>query len=248
MATEGVVDRGSDGAADRPNGADGGVSYGRRTPDGTSRRLLSLYSAAPPAVRLHVRVRWATCPFRAVAAQLPAAGSLLDVGCGHGLLSLYLALSGAGRMVTGIDVDKDKLAAARAAAAGAGLAATFQPVAGRELPEGPWEGIAIVDVLYLLDPSDQRSLLRSCAERLAPGGVLAVKEMAPVPRWKATWNHMQETASVRILRITEGEQLTFLPPEDLAAAMAAGGLAVEDRPLHRGYPHPHHLLVGHKPG
>ena len=248
MATEGVVDRGSDGAAGRAYGAGGGVSYGRRAPDGTSRRLLSLYSAAPPAVRLHVRVRWATCPLRAVAAQLPAAGSLLEVGCGHGLLSLYLALAGAGRTITGIDVDRDKLAAARAAAARAGLAATFQPVAGADLPEGPWEGIAIVDVLYLLDASDQRSLLRSCAERLAPGGVLAVKEMAPVPHWKATWNVVQETASVKILGITQGKRFTFLPPDELAGAMAAGGLAVRDRPLHRGYPHPHHLLVGHKPG
>jgi 2-polyprenyl-3-methyl-5-hydroxy-6-metoxy-1,4-benzoquinol methylase len=222
------------------------VSYGRRAPDGLSRRLLSLYSGAPLPVRAHVRVRWATCPFRAVAAELPGSGALLEVGCGHGLLSLFLALAGPDRRVAGIDVDEDKLEAARAAAARAGLAATFEAVAGGALPDGPWDGIAIVDVLYLLDAPDQRSLLRSCAERLAPGGVLVVKEMAPVPRWKAAWNVVQETASVKILGITEGDQLTFLPPAELAAAMAAGKLAVRDRPLHRGYPHPHHLLVGRR--
>ena len=140
------------------------------------------------------------------------------------------------------------LALAGAAAARAGLAATFRPVAGGELPAGPWDGIAVVDVLYLLDAAEQRSLLRSCAERLGPAGVLVVKEMAPVPRWKARWNRVQETASVKILGITEGERFTFLPPAELAAAMAAGGLAVRDRPLHRGYPHPHHLLMGRKPG
>ena len=212
-----------------------------------SGRLLSLYQGAPVPARAHVRVRWATCPFRAVAAELPESGSILEVGCGHGLLSLYLALTSPDRRVTGIDVDEDKLAAARAAATKGGLAATFQAVEGGAVPDGPWDGIAIVDVLYLLSADDQRSLLKSCADRLAPGGVLAVKEMAPVPRWKARWNVLQETASVKLLGITAGEELTFLPPVELASAMAAGGLEVRERPLHRRYPHPHHLLVGRRP-
>ena len=217
-------------------------------PDPLSGRLLSLYDGAPLAARAHVRVRWATCPFRAVAAELPASGSMLEVGCGHGLLSLYLALSSPARRVTGIDVDVDKLDAARAAAARGGLRATFEVVEGGALPGGPWDGIAIVDVLYLLAAGDQRSLLRSCAGALAPGGVLAVKEMAPLPRWKARWNVVQETAAVKLLGITEGEELTFLPPARMAATMASAGLDVRERPLHRRYPHPHHLLVGSKPG
>lgn len=223
------------------------MSYGRSAPDGLGRRLLGLYRESPASVRAHVRVRWATCPFRAVAAQLPASGSVLEVGCGHGLLSLSLALASSERRVTGIDVDDDKLTAARAAATRAGLAVTFEAVQGDALPAGPWNGIAIVDVLYLLAAADQRSLLAACAERLARGGTLVVKEMAPVPRWKATWNTLQETAAVTILGITEGDHLTFLPPAELASAMAGAGLAVTERPLHRGYPHPHHLLVGRKP-
>ncbi len=198
--------------------------------------------------RAHVGVRWATCPFKAVAAELPESGSILEVGCGHGLLSLHLALTSSRRRVTGIDVDEDKLAAARAAADRGGLAATFEAVQGGALPDGPWDGIVIVDVLYLLSADDQRSLLGSCAERLASGGVLVVKEMAPEPRWKARWNSVQETTSVKLLGITEGEELTFLPPVELASAMAAGGLDVRERPLHRRYPHPHHLLVGRRRG
>lgn len=219
----------------------------RRAPDGLGRRVLSLYGPAPRPDRVHVRVRWATCPFRAVAVVLPRTGSLLEVGCGHGLLSNYLALASPDRRVIGVDVDAGKLEVARAAAKEGGLDCTFEAVEGAELPAGPFEGIAIVDVLYLLGAADQRSLLRSCAGRLAPGGVLAVKEMAPAPRWKARWNVVQETASVKVLGITEGDQLTFLPPVDLAAAMVEGGLTVRDRPIHRGYPHPHHLLVGTRP-
>lgn len=221
--------------------------YGRPSPDGLSRRLLSLYRGSPLSARAHVRVRWATCPFRAVAAHVPVSGAVLDIGCGHGVLSLYLALASADRRVRGIDVDEDKVGVARAAAERGRVAATFEAVADHALPEGPWQAIAIVDVLYLLSPDVQLALLRSCADRLAPGGALVVKEMAPVPRWKAAWNAVQETAAVKILGITAGERLTFLPPAELASAMAGAGLAVRDRPVHRGYLHPHHLLVGTKP-
>jgi len=217
-----------------------------RLPGREGSRLLAFYAGAPPMARAHVAVRWATCPFRAVAAEVPAAGRILEVGCGHGLLSLYLALTSPAREVVGVDVDDDKLAAGRAAAGNGGLHATFDRMHGDRLPDGPWDAIAIVDVLYLLTAAEQVGLLAACAAALAPGGILVVKEMAPVPRWKAAWNQAQETAAVRVLGITEGDELTFLPPADLAGAMATAGLTVRDRPLHRHYPHPHHLVVGRR--
>jgi len=199
------------------------------------------------ATRAHVAVRWATCPFPAVAAQVPATGRVLEVGCGHGLLSLYLALTAPELEIHGIDVDQHKLAQARAAAARASLACTFDRVEGDHLPPGPWDAVAIVDVLYLLTAVDQVGLLARCADALAPGGTLVVKEMALSPPWKAAWNTAQETAAVRLLKITAGSELTFLPPAELATAMSSAGLEVYDRPLHRGYLHPHHLLVGRRP-
>jgi 2-polyprenyl-3-methyl-5-hydroxy-6-metoxy-1,4-benzoquinol methylase len=186
---------------------------------------------------------------RAVATAVPPAGTVLEVGCGHGLLSNYLALESADRKVLGIDVDVPKIAAATAAAERGGHSdrCRFEVTAPGELPDGPWDCVAIVDVLYLLGADDQRDLLRSCAARLAPGGVLVVKEMAPAPRWKAAWNRGQETLAVRLLGITEGDGgFTFVPPDELAVWMADDGLVAEHRPLHRGYPHPHHLIVGRR--
>jgi len=183
-----------------------------------------------------------------VAAEVPERGRILEVGCGHGLLSLHLALGSRHREVHGIDVDEDKLDAARAATVRGDLATTFDTASGADVPDGPWDAIAIVDVLYLLDAAAQRALLATCAGELARGGVLVVKEMAPVPRWKAAWNAAQEAAAVKVLGITEGSELTFLPPAELAAAMDGAGLGVTERPLHRHYPHPHHLLVGRRSG
>ncbi len=215
-----------------------------------ARAVLALYRDAPLAVRAHVRVRWATCPLQAVAAAIPAAGRVLEVGCGHGLLANYLALEPhtggtAPRQVHGIDIDGPKIEAARRAGVASG--ASFSDTEPGLLPDGPWDAVAIVDVLYLLAEAEQRNLLRAGAATLAPGGVLVVKEMSPAPRWKATWNKVQETVAVRLLGITEGGGgFTFLPPEVLAAWMAADGLSVHHRGLHKGYPHPHHLVVGTK--
>ncbi|HEX2043576.1 MAG TPA: class I SAM-dependent methyltransferase [Acidimicrobiales bacterium] len=217
----------------------------------TSHEVLSLYRDAPLAVRAHVRMRWATCPLRAVAAQLPPVGQVLDVGCGHGLLSLHAALSSPGRSVLGVDVDGRKVAHARAAAARAryqrGVDCDIAVAPPGELPEGPWDGVAIVDVLYLLHADAQRRLVVDCARRVAPGGVLAVKEMALGPPWKFRWNKAQETLAVRVLGITEGGgHLTFVGPSAIGEWMAAAGLTVSHLSLQRGYPHPHHLVLGRR--
>ena len=209
--------------------------------------VLSLYRAAPLAVRAHVWGRWATCPFERVAARVPTSGRVLEVGCGYGLFSCHLALTSPTRSVLGVDVDLRKIVHAQLAAQrarGRGARAEFHLSPPGEVPDGPWDAIVIVDVLYLLDPDAQEGLLHTCAHQLALGGVLVVKEMARSPRWKATWNAAQETLAVRVLRITAGEGLTFLDPTVVAGWMDEDGLAVHHEPIDRGYPHPHHLVVG----
>ncbi|HEX2850357.1 MAG TPA: class I SAM-dependent methyltransferase [Acidimicrobiales bacterium] len=216
------------------------------------RRVLALYAGEPRAARLHTRIRWRTCPFGEVVAALEGCDDVLEVGCGHGLLSLALALDEPARRVTGIDVDAGKIAVARQVAARSpGLALperlTFSTIEPGHLPAGSWDGIAMVDVLYLVPPTDQEALVMALAARVRPGGRLVVKEMAETPRAKALLNRAQETVSVRIARITEGEVIAPTSPDDLDAWMRTAGLTVERRRVDRGYPHPHHLVVGTRP-
>jgi SAM-dependent methyltransferase len=154
------------------------------------------------------------------------------------------------RSVVGLDVDGAKIAYGQMAAERAralGADCVLEVAAPGELPDGPWDAIAIVDVLYLLDADVQRALLSACADALVPGGTLLVKEVDVVPKFKFRWNVFQETLAVKVLGITEGEHLTFLGASGLGVAMADAGLDVEHLPLHRGYPHPHHLVIGRKP-
>ncbi len=78
-------------------------------------------------------------------------------------------------------------------------------------------------------------------------GVLVVKEVADEPRWKIRWNQVQETLSTRVLGITAGDgSLHFVTPSTMAGWLEAEGLRTERRALDRGYPWPHHLLVGRR--
>jgi 2-polyprenyl-3-methyl-5-hydroxy-6-metoxy-1,4-benzoquinol methylase len=214
------------------------------------REVFDLYAGQSLRVRVHVRVRWRTCPFPAVAARVPEAGRILDVGCGHGVFSAFLALQSERREVLGIDPAEDKVFAAQAAAEAAARKGRtnlqFARLDEEALPDGPWDAIVLVDVLYLLEPERQQSLLERCARALAPGGLLIIKEVADTPRWKAAWNRMQETLSVRILGITRGKRLYFLPPARHAAWLAATGLEVAEYALDKGYVHPHHLIVARR--
>lgn len=222
----------------------------RRPTSSAARRAIALYGDAPRGDRFHVRMRWWTCPFAAVEAQVPAAGRVLEVGCGHGLLSLYLALVGPGRSVTGVDIDIHKIALAADAAAHLhpGEAdVAFAVVAPDGFAPGTYDAIVIADVLYLLAADARQALLARCVEHLAPGGVLLVKETDRRPRWKGTITVAQEWLATRVLRITEGDEVTFAAPSVFVDQLRAAGLAVSLERIDRGYLHPHVLIVGHAP-
>ncbi len=213
-------------------------------------RPLRWYTAESPGTRVHLALRWATCPVGPVAALLPACGRILDWGCGHGLLSLWAAHRGGARMIHGADIDRDKVAVARRAAGCAGLdgRVSFSVLNPREDPEGQWDAVVINDVLYLLDPTRQQKMVEAAAAALAPGGILVVKEMAPRPRWKAQLNRGQERIVVGRLGITASENGPQHPPviDDLVRWMGRSGLVVEQRRMDRHYHCPHLAVVGRR--
>lgn len=218
----------------------------RRRPDAAGRRALGLYRSASAGVRLHVHVRWFSAPFPPIAEALPAAGRVLEIGCGHGLFSAYAAFAGPGREVLGVDIDTHKIDAAVAAAGGVDRL-EFRSAPDGAVPDGPWDAVVFVDVLYLLGAEQQRALLAEAVLALAPGGRIVVKEMGTEPAWKVRWNTLQETVSVKILRITEGSSFDFVDPRTMAGWLTELGLEVELRRLDAGRVHPHHLLVARRP-
>jgi 2-polyprenyl-3-methyl-5-hydroxy-6-metoxy-1,4-benzoquinol methylase len=208
-------------------------------------RALDAFAELPRRERLHVRGRWASCPVDAVEREVPRSGRVLEVGCGHGLVSIHLAGTARERAVTGSDIDGHKIEMAQRAAATRpeSVRPTFVHRADGSLPDGPWDAIVVVDVLYLLPPEGEAALLDACVERLAPGGVLVLKETDVRPRWKHRLATAQELLATRVLRITAGSTVAFTPIDDIAAGLEKRGLDVRTRRVDRGYVHPHALVV-----
>lgn len=222
--------------------------------DPAARRTLDRYRSAPRGVRLHVAVRWRSCPMAATADLVPAGGDVLEIGCGHGLFSCYLVERDPRRRVVGVDIDPRKVEAASAAAAGGSwpegtTPPRFELTMPGELPPGPFDTVVIVDVLYLLDDEQKDGLLTAAASRLRPGGTLVVKEVASTPRWKARVAAAQERLSTGILGITAGSHHGFDTPERAAGRLGGVGLVeVEVTRLDRRRLHPHVALTARRPG
>lgn len=214
--------------------------------DAVGQRVQAAFAGAPRSERLHVAGRLRSCPVTAVADATPSVGRVLDFGCGHGAVALYLAMTSTDRRITGVDVDGEKLLHARAAADAAQLPIEFEEVRADYRPTGQWDAITVVDVLYLLGEAAACEVLDHAAAALVPGGVLVIKEIDVRPRWKFWLAVGQELLATKLLRITEGGRVHFVPPTKIADRLVAAGLQVEHRPLHRGRMHPHHLIVARK--
>ena len=220
-----------------------------------ARAVVGAFADAPVSDRFHVWYRWASCPFEAVEAAVPRTGRVLELGCGHGLCSLHLARTSPHRQVLGVDIDAHKIPMARAAAERLAATAPVRPLdvtfehrpAADGPPDGPFDAIVIVDVIYLMDTATKEAIVGACADRLAPGGTLIVKEMGDRPAWKLALTGAQERLATGMLGITEGGSPDIEPVDRLAPVLEARGLVTEVAPLGAGYLYPHTMLVGRAP-
>lgn len=119
---------------------------------------------------------------------VPRHGFIVDLGCGHGLFTNLLAEASPGRRVLGIDVDGAKIAVARSTVEGReGIRFEQADIVHEAIPS--CDAVTIIDVLYLLTPSDQEEVLRKAARALSENAPLIVKsqERSASPRYALTY-------------------------------------------------------------
>lgn len=212
------------------------------------RRTLALYDDSPAAERLFVRIRAFLSDLPLLERHAPTHGSILDLGCGHGLVANLLALGSAGRQVRGIDIDADKIAAARRTI-GARTNICFDVADATALPDdvdgGRYTAITVADVFYLLPPDMQRRIIAAAYRLLEPGGVFLWKSQVRQPRWKYAITWGQEWLMTH-LGPTQGHGLYFRDTSESLAALREAGFQAVAVPLRSWRPYTDVLFIAHK--
>ena len=202
---------------------------------------LELYRDAGLYIRLFTRGRSILAPLGRIASFVPPDGSILDLGCGHGLFTNLLAIDSPRRQILGVDPSADKIAIARVSSASLANVRYLQGTLD-DVDEGGFRAITILDVLYLLPDEGKLAMLRRCRELLAPGGLLLLKTNDRKPRWKYRWARLEEQIMTS-LGLTEGQGLYFLNAAQNHALLELAGFEVKIVRLDSWLPYPHVLFV-----
>ena len=206
--------------------------------NGIANRLSSLYDRRALREYARWKVRWDPA-YAAVLQHLRGRhSSLLDLGCGVGLLAFYLREHGFTAPVIGVDFDERKVHAARKAAQRyRGIDFVTGDVQD-PLPEN--HDVVMLDVLQYLDDRAQQQTLANIARAVPPGGIAVLRQGIRDRSFR-----YRLTLGVEIL----GRRSGWLKADDLNYPTRQSILApfesfeLEERPLWGRTPYNNYLFV-----
>ncbi|MFN7979026.1 MAG: DUF2062 domain-containing protein [Vicinamibacterales bacterium] len=168
-------------------------------------------------------------------ARLPSGGTLVDFGCGQGLMLAVLAEAADAHAsgdwspsppvfdrLIGVESRANVANLARLAL---GNAAEIHEIDGRDFVFPPCRVVLCFDVLHMMPPADQARLLVRMRDALEPGGVLLVRDAdAGSPR---VWRVRVGNRAKAILLGAWRQPLCFRGADDWTALFTSLGLSVE---------------------
>ena len=164
---------------------------------------------------------------------------VLEIGCGFGLFGCYFAARDRRVQWTGLDLDAGRIDMARKASARLGLNNTDFAVAdAREhlnINER-FDAIVMMDLLHHIPDDAKRQLLDTVLDRLAPDGVLIIKDVTRRPWWKMAFTWILDVL------MTRGVDMWYWSPEQFRKVID-GRFGMETYPIHDWLPYPHIVYV-----
>ena len=158
-------------------------------------------------------------------ADLRAGEAVLDVGCGAGLASEWLARHGA--QVTGLDAAGAALEAARAHAAAVGVAVDYREGRPEDLSGEAFDAVIALEVIEHVPPEERATFCAALARLVRPGGAVVLSTLNRTPRAWVTAKLGAEYL-LRWLPVGTHDWRLFPRPAETAALLRGAGLVVED--------------------
>ncbi len=115
-------------------------------------------------------LRSAILPLKEIDVALPQKGCIIELGCGEGVISTYLARNKQ-RKIIGIDLNNNRIANTTSP----NLAFKVGDITKTNFKHQ--EGFVISDVLHHIAPEKQKKLLGNLHKALKKNGVLVIKEI-----------------------------------------------------------------------
>lgn len=151
--------------------------------------------------------------------------TVLDVGCGGGILSESMALKGA--QVTGIDLGEKALKVAQLHSLESGVAVNYRLVSVEELAAEQPERFDVVTCLEMLEHvPDPASVVHACARLVKPGGHVFFSTINRNPKSYLLAVIGAEYVLNMLPRGTH-DYAKFIKPSELASWTRAAGLSLQ---------------------
>jgi 2-polyprenyl-3-methyl-5-hydroxy-6-metoxy-1,4-benzoquinol methylase len=212
-------------------------------PASLGRHAGALFADARGTTRLLQRWRPRICPFDVLLRHVPAGSTVLDVGCGAGLLLGLLARTGRLGRGTGFDASGDAIDMAQRMSSRLepGLLSFERRDAGAAWPAGMFDVVALVDVLHHVPRDRQQHVVQEAIRHVAPGGRLLYKDMCRRPRWRAAANRLHDLLLAR-------QWIHEVPLEDVRRWMEEAGMSITHTERVNRLWYGHDLLIARKSG
>ncbi len=189
--------------------------------------ILRLYSEQSFLIKMFVRLRHLLSPLEVLESWVPNEGSMLDLGCGHGLFTNYMALRASSRNIVGVDPSLAKIEVAKRTESRVPNVHYILGDINDALKYGAFDAITIVDVLYLLPEVMQKETLRVCYQLLKDAGILILKTQDTKPLWRFVWTYIQEKVMVSTKFTLGDRKLYFLPAQKTRQILEEAGFSAE---------------------
>ena len=200
----------------------------RETPKWFHEKLVRNFMYKGPVLEWYTRIKsqMDVALHELLHARIPLDARVVDLGSGHGMVSLLLGWSAKDRTVQGFERDAEKVAIAEHAF-GKGPRINFSVADLEHLAPPPADAYILKDVLHYLTMAKQRELLLACANGLSPEGAIFVRDGFASNDERHERTKWTERLSIGLgFNMAKGE-LDFMKKETIAAIAEEAGLRVE---------------------
>ena len=196
--------------------------YGRALKLSFHQRMLSIYR--PQYAPFHEAIKW-----------IPHSARLLDVGCGTG--SFLLLADRKIPLQGGIGLDQNQKSIHLAQTANTSHSIRF--LVAEQIPEeflAHSNVVSMIDVLHHIPQEHKTVVLEQVAEQIKPGTRVIIKDLDPLPRWKAFANRITDYLSTQ-------SNVDYVALNELVRIFSAQGFKIIEKRRLDKYIWSHYLLV-----